>query len=403
MVTLDKHTAPTPPPQISQPSDTGQTGTGTHRQRNADTSTPSKQRDTGTGSPRRSFFRRSARGRQRERDLGTFLQRGSCAVSAREGCGSKSQRVTLHFPMTLARAQQEADEAKAAVERAQQRADSYRKYINIPKRVDFEPSGSPAVHEQLLDNDAALTLCSHMRAPWTESIRWFGAPRVRMYSRRELALDAAVHVLGLLLALIALIALMLRINSRRPPPLIAWSLLLYGTSLLAMLICSTLFNVGQGYWHESRHKLRCIDHVGICLLIAGTYTPLMAYSCCLSTLKFVWGVAMLTTAAKWSGGCLDRWTVHIPSFLLMGWSCLFVWDTLSSALSPTAVQLLITGGVLYTTGLVPWGLQSVGSVPFEFHIVIWHAFVLSASGCIFWAIYTDIAVAREVPCMLSGR
>ena len=33
------------PSQISQPSDTGQTGTGTHRQRNADTSTPSKQRD----------------------------------------------------------------------------------------------------------------------------------------------------------------------------------------------------------------------------------------------------------------------------------------------------------------------------------------------------------------------
>ena len=34
--------------QITQPSDTGQTGTGTHRRRTADTSTPSKQRDRRT-------------------------------------------------------------------------------------------------------------------------------------------------------------------------------------------------------------------------------------------------------------------------------------------------------------------------------------------------------------------
>ena len=105
---------------------------------------------------------------------------------------------------------------------------------------------------------------------------------------------------------------------------------------------------------------------------------MMAMACCPRTLAFVWGLALISFLAKASRSRLDVVTLHIPCFLLMGWSALSVWGEVTSAFTPWAKRMCLLGGSLYTMGLVPWATSKM-----EGHNALWHAFVVAASACFF--------------------
>lgn len=284
---------------------------------------------------------------------------------------------TSSLETALTRAQHEAVEAHIAVQRAERRS----QYYQLTEGESSTIESASLAKEQ-------LTLLSHIREPWCERIEWYkGSTRSeRPYSRRELALDAYIHFIGLALACIGCLAIAQRLTVRRPPPIMVWSVCLYSFSLVAMLLCSMAFNVGQAYWFDRRWTLRSLDHAGICMLIVGTYSPCMAVACTSRTMLVVGTIGIVSTAIKWSRGPLDRLPVHLCSFLIAGWSCAIVWEHIVNAFSPWATRLFLTGGVLYTVGLVPWALLK----PMEFHICIWHIFVLVASGCFFAVVYVEI-------------
>ena len=279
---------------------------------------------------------------------------------------------------------------------------------------------------------------SHMRPPWDEKIEWYrGSTRSeRAYSRRELAADFYVHAIGLAAACVGCIAIAERLAARRPPPIMAFSVSLYAFSLVTMLLCSTAFNVGQARFYQQRWVLRSFDHAGICLLIVGTYSPTMAVACTNRTLLFVWTIAVVSTAIKWTRWpAVDRLPVHVCSFLLMGWCCIIVWEHVTHAFSPWATNLFLVGGALYTVGLIPWaGMKGMeyGQLPPPFtafhqlpptsiafyrllsslcryHIAIWHVFVLVASACFFAVVYVEVRIAQcmhvlfacNLPCIYS--
>ncbi len=110
-------------------------------------------------------------------------------------------------------------------------------------------------------------------------------------SRAEYAADAAVHIIGLTAAAIACLGLVLAVPSlegRRLP----LALGLYAMGLLAMLGCSTLYNLaGAGRW---KPWLQRLDHAAIFLMIGGTYTPvtLLAIGGGWGWALFVWGYAL---------------------------------------------------------------------------------------------------------------
>ena len=95
----------------------------------------------------------------------------------------------------------------------------------------------------------------------------------RDYDRAEIALDAVVHGIGVVLGVVGaavLIAFALRSPAIGDLPVAA----VYATGLLAMLCLSAAYNL----WPVSRIKwvLRRFDHSAIYLLIAATYTPFIA-------------------------------------------------------------------------------------------------------------------------------
>ena len=173
---------------------------------------------------------------------------------------------------------------------------------------------------------------SHLRAPWMERIPWYPKNK-RPYTRRELASDALVHGLGICMTGVAMGHLYLRLSAMgsRSPPLLNAALGVYLLSLLGMFVCSSLYNIGMGHCGQ-RHfaTLACVDHAGICLLIAGTYTPFMLVTCCFHTLSFVWALALFTFLTKLHGGRLDTFALHVPCFLLMGWYALACWPPMAS-------------------------------------------------------------------------
>ena len=130
--------------------------------------------------------------------------------------------------------------------------------------------------------------------------------------------DLVVHVVGLTLALvggIVLLALAVRAQSLS----MAFAVGIYALGLLAMLGFSTAYNFAKPRF---RPTLRRLDHAGIFLMIAGSYTPFTT-----QTLSGAWAWGM--TAAVWSVaafGALGKVLlpgvgrrVWVAAYLLLGW------------------------------------------------------------------------------------
>ena len=205
------------------------------------------------------------------------------------------------------------------------------------------------------------------------------------YSRRELLADGVVHVTGITCGLMGLGALATISAVKEPPTEIKITLAVYGVSLLSMLLCSAVFNC-FAWSKKDLWALQLADHTGILLLIAGTYTPTMAMSCCSRTLAFVWSLALISFVVKASKSRLDVVALHVPCFLGMGWAAVLTWSDIMGALTPWAKHTMILGGVLYTGGLAPWAYNRM-----EFHNAIWHTFVLWASCCFYAVIFLEVA------------
>lgn len=211
-----------------------------------------------------------------------------------------------------------------------------------------------------------------------------------VFRRAELWADGAIHVLGVALGLGAIAALIVQVASSAPLfDLIPVSI--YGVALLAVLIVSATYNM----WPISPRKwiIRRFDHSAIYVLIAGTYTPFLAKLSgsifAQTLLVIVWLAAAAGVVLKVAlPGRFDR--LSIALYLLIGWSGLLIWESVS-LLPVTTLWLIVAGGLLYSIGVI---FHVWESLPFQ--NAIWHGFVLAASGCIYGAVFRAYAVAPAV-------
>ena len=207
------------------------------------------------------------------------------------------------------------------------------------------------------------------------------------YTRAEIIADGIVHAIGVVLGLAGAVTLVILTTETTRGVQIA-SALIYVAALLAAFWLSAAYNM----WPVSPRKwLLCrFDHASIYLLIAGTYTPFLLHmkgTTSLGLLAGVWTIALVGVAAKLLlPGRFDRLSVGL--YLLLGWSGVIAYDTIFAALSGTTLALLAAGGVLYTVGVVFHAWHSL-----RFQNAIWHAFVLAAALCHYFAVLETVAFA----------
>lgn len=195
------------------------------------------------------------------------------------------------------------------------------------------------------------------------------------YSKAELIADGVVHAVGLVLAISAgSILLAFAAFSTGPWEYVAT--LLYVVSLLALMSISLAYNL----WPVSPAKwvLRRLDHAAIYLLIAGTYTPLLAQLddpwLAGSMAALVWSAAAFGMAIKiFLPGRFDR--LAIGFYLAIGWSGVMVARSLAETVPETTLWLIAAGGIAYSCGVVFFVWQRL-----RFQSATWHAFVVTGAG-----------------------
>jgi hemolysin III len=144
-------------------------------------------------------------------------------------------------------------------------------------------------------------------------------------------------------------------------------------------------------WTPSvRLWMRRIDHAGVYLLIAGTYTPVS-----LLVLRGAWRPTIL--AIVWTGAAaaivLKFVWVAAPKWLAaaigigLGWVAVVALPQLVEHMRPAAVTLLIIGGLAYTAGAIVYARRRPDPVPavFGYH-ELFHALTIVAVACQYTAI-----------------
>jgi hemolysin III len=136
--------------------------------------------------------------------------------------------------------------------------------------------------------------------------------------------------------------------------------------------------------------MRRIDHAGVYLLIAGTYTPVS-----LLVLTGAWRPVVLTIV--WAGAAaaivLKLVWVAAPKSLTaaigiaLGWVAVVALPQLITRLSPAAVILLMVGGLAYTAGAVVYARRRPDPAPavFGYH-ELFHALTIVGVACQYVAI-----------------
>jgi hemolysin III len=139
-----------------------------------------------------------------------------------------------------------------------------------------------------------------------------------------------------------------------------------------------------------RPWLRRIDHAGIYLLIAGTYTPV-----CLLVLEGWWRICVLSAVYACAGAAIvfTFACVDVPNWfaaaagLALGWAGLVALPQLVTRLDPAAVALLAAGGLAYTVGAIVYARRRPNPAPavFGYH-ELFHALTIVAAACQYVAI-----------------
>ncbi len=206
----------------------------------------------------------------------------------------------------------------------------------------------------------------------------------RLYGRAEHAVDAVIHILGVLFAVNGGLWLLFHVTGLG----VVASVSVYCAGLFAMLTASALYNL----WPHgnTREWLRRFDHAAIFIMIAATYTPFAV-----NRLQAPAGGVILVLI--WFGatvGVIFKMVfprrfefASISLYLGLGWLVVTVIKPLSMALARSDFRLLVAGGIVYSAGVVFYLLERL-----PYHKAIWHGFVLVAVILHFAAIASEFAI-----------
>jgi hemolysin III len=163
----------------------------------------------------------------------------------------------------------------------------------------------------------------------------------------------------------------------------------YAVSVAGLFGASALYH--RIAWHgAARRRMQRLDHAMIFILIAGTYTPVLAlrvpepYD--VVGLCAVWGLALTGLVAHmcWLNAP-ERLIGGI--YLGLGWLGVPAFPLVIHRIAPAGLALIVAGGVLYTLGALGFHRRWPDPAPdfFGFHEVF-HAFVCAAVACHYLAI-----------------
>ncbi|EKO3501808.1 hemolysin III family protein [Vibrio fluvialis] len=206
------------------------------------------------------------------------------------------------------------------------------------------------------------------------------------YSVKEEVANAISHGIGLILGIVGLVLLLVKAVDHRADALTIVSMSIYGGSMIALFLASTLYHAIP---HQNAKRwLKTFDHCAIYLLIAGSYTPFLLVSLrtplAFGLMIVIWSIALIGIIMKIAFVYRFK-RLSLVTYLTMGWLSLIVIYQLALNLDVGGLTLLAAGGVVYSLGVIFYVAKRI-----PYNHAIWHAFVLAGCACHFLAIYLYI-------------
>ncbi|MCF6359696.1 MAG: hemolysin III family protein [Cyclobacteriaceae bacterium] len=178
---------------------------------------------------------------------------------------------------------------------------------------------------------------------------------------------------------------LINLSIKHPQDWGIFSAVVYGVSLVALYSFSSLYHFAKD---DKRKKFfKILDHSGIFLLIAGSYTPILLLSMGGDTgwiffagqwtMAGVGIILKIFYAGKFKGA-------STAIYALMGWSIVLKLDLLKASIPEPALTLLALSGLAYTVGIIFYSLDS----KLKYGHFIWHLFVMAGSAFHYYMLVT---------------
>ena len=200
---------------------------------------------------------------------------------------------------------------------------------------------------------------------------------IQFFSKGREPLNSFTHFLGVLFAVFGaslLLGLTVGVN---------FSFITLSSVLIFCLSMFLLYSASSWYHYSNGStkvlaRLRKLDHAMIYALIAGSYTPIcLKYMSGMKGIIFslvLWLIALIGSVVKLCWMKAPRW-LSTAFYLIMGWSIVFDWKSLT-LLPAGAVALLLCEGISYSIGAVCYIIKKPNlSKLLGFH-EIFHIFIL---------------------------
>jgi hemolysin III len=197
-------------------------------------------------------------------------------------------------------------------------------------------------------------------------------------------LRGVFHELGFYAALGLGVALVLTAEPGRA----RLAAIVFSSCVAACFGASALYH--RPTWRPNvRAWLARLDHAGVYLLIAGTYTPfgliVMSTGWAVPVLSVVWGGAFAAILVKLVWVRAPKW-LSAAIGVTLGWSGVVAFSQLL-AVPVAGLLLVVGGGILYTVGALVYVRRWPDPVPhvFGYH-ELFHVLTVAAAGCQYAAI-----------------
>jgi len=221
------------------------------------------------------------------------------------------------------------------------------------------------------------------RAPSADRTAHFPTPSARRA-------DLMVHVVALAAALIgALVLVHLSLGNGDTGQVVAISI--YAAALVIMLSFSAAYNFSHPPYQA---PLRRLDHAGIFLMIAGTYTPfttqVLSGGWAWGMTVAIWSLAGLGILAKLLLPGLDR-RVSVGLYIALSSIVLAAIGPVTVAMGTMPLLLLVGGGVVYIAGTAFYLNKRL-----RYGRAIWHGHVATAAALHWTAILLGVVWAGSM-------
>lgn len=202
-----------------------------------------------------------------------------------------------------------------------------------------------------------------------------------LFTLKQEIVHSMIHGFGILFGIIS-IPILTAIAAKTANVTAIAGASIYGFCFLMLFTFSTLYHSFQQ--PQVKRTLEIFDHISIYFLIAGTYTPfLLIYlnnSFGITLLSILWGLTLLGIFFKiFFTGRFE--IISVVIYVAMGWILIVGGRRFFTALPNNVLIFIITGGVLYSVGIIFYLWQR-----FKWHHAIWHFMVLVAAVCHYVAV-----------------